>query len=83
MALRIRLARAGAKKRPFYHIVIADSRSPRDGKFIEIIGKYDPKKEGENFSIDLDRADHWVKNGARPSQTVGSIITKTRKKLAA
>ncbi|MFZ9964498.1 MAG: 30S ribosomal protein S16 [Terrimicrobiaceae bacterium] len=50
---------------------------------MEIIGKYDPKKEGENFSIELERADHWVNNGARPSQTVGSIITKARKKLAA
>jgi small subunit ribosomal protein S16 len=62
---------------------VADQRSPRDGKFIEIIGKYDPKVEGENFNIQLDRADYWVGCGARPSQTVGSIINKARKKLAA
>ena len=81
--LKIRLARGGTKKRPYYYIVVADSHSPRDGKFIEIIGNYDPKKEGENFAIQLDRADYWVGVGARPSQTVGNIMTKARKKLAA
>jgi small subunit ribosomal protein S16 len=62
---------------------VADQRRPRDGKINEIIGKYYPKKQGENNSIELERAEHWEKNGARPSETVGSIITKARKKLAA
>ena len=83
MAVAIRLRREGAKNHPYYSIVVADQRSPRDGKFIEIIGKYDPKKEGENFTLELERAEHWVKCGARPSQTVASMITKSRKKLAA
>lgn len=83
MAVAIRLRREGAKNSPYYKIVVADQRRARDGKFIEIIGTYDPKLEGENFSIQLDRADYWVGVGARPSQTVGSIITKARKKLAA
>ena len=79
----IRLRREGTTNSPYYKVVVADQRSPRDGKFIEIIGNYDPKKEGENFSIKLDRADYWVGVGARPSQTVGSIITKARKKTEA
>jgi len=83
MAVAIRLRREGGRNHPYYSIVVADQRSPRDGKFIEIIGKYDPKQAGENFSIQLDRADHWVQCGARPSQTVESIITKARKKIAA
>lgn len=83
MAVAIRLRRAGAKNHPYYSIVVADQRSPRDGKFIEIIGKYDPKQEGENFTVKLDRAEHWLSCGARASQTVGSIINKARKKLAA
>ncbi|CAN5541235.1 30S ribosomal protein S16 [soil metagenome] len=80
MAVAIRLRREGAKNNPYYKIIVADQRSPRDGKFIEIIGTYDPKKKDENFSIQLDRADYWVSVGARPSQTVGNIMTKARKK---
>ncbi len=83
MAVAIRLRREGAKNSPYYKIVVADQRRARDGKFIEIIGTYDPRKEGENFAIQLDRADYWVGVGARPSQTVGSIMTKARKKIAA
>ena len=83
MAVAIRLRREGAKNSPYYKIVVADQRRARDGKFIEIIGTYDPRKEGENFSIQLDRADYWVGVGARPSQTVGSIMTKARTKIAA
>jgi len=82
MAVAIRLKREGARNTPYYKIVVADQRNKRDGKFIEIIGTYDPKKEGENYSIKLDRADYWVGVGARPSQTVGSIITKARKTAA-
>ncbi len=83
MAVAIRLRREGNRNNPYYKIVVADQRRARDGKFIEIIGNYDPKKEGENFAIQLDRADYWVGVGARPSQTVGNIMTKARKKLAA
>ena len=64
---------------PYYKIVVADQRSPRDGKFIEIIGNYDPKKAGANSNIDLTRADYWVGQGARPSDTVRSIIKKAKK----
>lgn len=83
MAVAIRLKREGAKNHPYYKIVVADQRKPRDGKFIEIIGTYDPKQKDENFTLKLDRAEYWVGVGARPSQTVGSIITKARKKAAA
>jgi len=79
MAVAIRLKREGARNHPYYKIVVTDQRSPRDGKFIEIIGTYDPKKDGENFTLSLDRAEYWVGVGARPSQTVGSLINKARK----
>jgi small subunit ribosomal protein S16 len=82
MAVAIRLKREGAKNRPYYKIVVADKRSPRDGRFIEIIGTYDPVQEGENYTLQLDRAEYWVGVGAQPSQTVGSIINKARKKSA-
>jgi small subunit ribosomal protein S16 len=80
MAVSIRLRREGAKNRPYYRVVVADKRAPRDGKFIEVIGNYDPRKSGENYEINLDRAEYWVKNGAQPSETVASIIKKARKK---
>jgi len=83
MAVAIRLRREGARNSPYYKIVVADQRKPRDGKFIEIIGTYDPRKKGDNFTLQLERADYWVSVGARPSQTVGSIITKARKKATA
>lgn len=73
MALKIRLARAGAKKRPFYRIVVADSRSPRDGRFIEKVGTYDPllpKEGGERVKMDKERVEHWVGLGAKPSDRV-------------
>ncbi len=79
MAVAIRLRREGAKKRPFYRITVADQRMPRDGRFIELIGTYDPKQKGDNFKIDLSRVDYWISNGARPSETVNSIIKKARK----
>ncbi len=83
MAVAIRLRREGARNHPFYRITVADQRSPRDGKFIELIGHYDPKKAGENFVINLARAEYWVSVGARPSQTVKSFITKARNKAVA
>ncbi len=83
MAVSIRLRREGSLNNPYYKVVVADQRSPRDGKFIEIIGNYDPKKVGDNANIDLSRADYWIGNGARPSDTVRSIIKKARKKETA
>lgn len=82
MAVSIRLRREGNLNRPYYKVVVADQRSPRDGKFIELVGNYDPKKPGDNAHIDLSRIDYWIKNGARPSDTVRSLIKKERKKEA-
>src|SRR6185295_1556064 len=79
MAVSIRLRREGAKNRPYYKVVVADSRSPRDGKFIEIIGTYDPKKPDHNSTLQLDRIDHWISKGAQPSDTVRSLIKKNKK----
>lgn len=79
MAVSIRLRREGTTNRPYYKIVVADSRSPRDGKFLEIIGNYDPKQDGVNANLDLSRVDYWVSKGAQPSETVASIIRKARK----
>jgi len=66
----------GAKKNPYYRIVIADSKSPRDGRFIEEIGTYDPVKTPSEIVIDLERADYWIKNGAQPTDTVRALIKK-------
>jgi small subunit ribosomal protein S16 len=82
MAVSIRLRREGAKNRPYYKVVVADSRSPRDGKFIEIIGHYDPKKPGDNSALKVDRAEHWIARGAQPSDTVRSLIKKNKKASA-
>jgi len=82
MAVAIRLRREGNRNSPYYKVVVADKRSPRDGKFIEIIGNYDPKKTGTNYKIDVERVDHWVKNGAQMSDTVRSIVKKARAKAA-
>ena len=80
MAVSIRLRREGNLNKPYYKVVVADQRSPRDGKFIEIVGNYDPKLPGENANVDISRIDYWIKNGAQPSDTVRSIIKKARKK---
>ena len=77
MAVKIRLKRMGAKKRPFYRIVVADSRSPRDGRFIEEIGTYNPIVEPAEIKIDKDSAIKWVNNGAEPTDTVRSLFKKT------
>jgi len=83
MAVRIRLKRVGAKNAPAYRVVVADGRSPRDGKFIEEIGSYNPLKETDNFKIDLERAKYWVSKGAQPSETVASFIKRADKAAAA
>lgn len=76
MAVKLRLRRMGAKKRPFYRIVAADSRSPRDGKFIDIIGTYDPLTEPATINIDEEKALKWLNNGAKPSDTVRNLFSK-------
>jgi small subunit ribosomal protein S16 len=83
MAVSIRLRREGTTNRPYYKIVVADSHSPRDGKFIEIIGNYDPKKPGHNSTLNLDRAEYWIARGAQPSDTVRSLLRKNRANAAA
>jgi len=74
MAVKIRLRRMGAKKAPFYRIIVADSRSPRDGKCIEEIGYFDPMKEPAVVKIDADKAAQWIKNGAQPTDTVKALL---------
>jgi small subunit ribosomal protein S16 len=83
MAVRIRLKRIGAKNSPVFRIVVADNRSPRDGKFLEEIGTYQPLKKDDNFNVNLERAEYWINNGAQPSDTVASFIKKARKTAAA
>jgi small subunit ribosomal protein S16 len=77
MAVRIRLKRLGAKKRPYYRVVVADQRSPRDGRFIENIGKYHPLEDPSLIDIDEERALHWLRVGAQPSDTVKVLLTKS------
>ncbi len=76
MAVVIRMTRRGSKKRPFYRIVAADSRAPRDGRFLEILGTYNPLLEENNCQIDLEKANAWIKKGARPSDTVATLLKK-------
>lgn len=83
MAVRIRMKRIGAKNNPVFRIVVADSRSPRDGKFIEELGTYHPLKKGTNFTLDVERAKHWLGKGALPSDTVASFIKKASRAAAA
>ena len=74
--VKIRLRRMGAKKAPFYRIVVADSRYPRDGRFIEEIGTYDPKANPAELKVDVERAQAWIKTGAQPTETVKSLLKK-------
>ena len=76
MAVKIRLTRMGAKKNPFYRIVVADFRSPRDGRFIEILGNYDSTKEPAVINVDEDKAIDWMSKGAQPTDTVRSLFSK-------
>lgn len=77
MAVKIRLTRMGDKKSPFYRVVVADSRSPRDGKFIEILGTYNPLTNPAEIKIDNDKVSKWIKNGATPTQTAKAILVKS------
>jgi small subunit ribosomal protein S16 len=81
--VRIRLKRIGAKNKPAFRIVVADNRSPRDGRFIEELGTYLPQKKSDKFTLDLERAKYWVSQGAQPSETVASFIKKAGKAAAA
>lgn len=74
MSVKIRLARAGAKKAPFYRIVVADSRSPRDGRFIEILGRYNPRTQPSTVVLDVDKAKAWIAKGAETSETVAKLL---------
>ena len=74
--VKIRLRRMGAKKAPYYRVVVADSHSPRDGRFIEELGTYNPMAEGEKIKVDLERVKYWISNGAQPTDTVRGLIKK-------
>ena len=76
--VKIRLQRAGAKKAPFYHIVVADSRSPRDGRIVEKIGTYDPMTTPATIKLDKEKVAAWIKNGAKPTDTVKALIEKAQ-----
>ena len=74
--VKIRLRRMGAKKAPYYRIIVADYRSPRDGRFIEELGVYDPMADGEKIKVDMERAKYWIANGAQPTDTVRGLLKK-------
>ena len=74
--VKIRLRRMGAKKAPYYRIVVADSRAPRDGRFIEEVGTYNPAVESEKLKVNMDRVQYWIANGAQPTDTVRGLIKK-------
>ena len=78
MAVKIRLARHGAKKRPYYRIVVADSRSPRDGRFIEEVGRYNPCTHPHPIQFDMEKVDRWIANGAQPTDRVAKLLTIAR-----
>ena len=78
MAVKNRLARHGAKKRPYYRIVVADSRCPRDGKFIEEVGRYNPLVDPAMIKLDMEAVDKWLANGAQPTDTVAALIKTAR-----
>jgi small subunit ribosomal protein S16 len=78
MAVVLRLARAGAKKKPYFHVVATDSRNPRDGKFIEAIGAYDPNFDPPKFEMNKERLEHWLNVGAKPSETVEGLLKRSK-----
>ncbi|MBQ8509027.1 MAG: 30S ribosomal protein S16 [Clostridia bacterium] len=77
MAVKLRLTRIGAKKNPYYRVVVADSRYPRDGRFIEVIGTYNPMTDPAEVNIDNEKAQKWIKNGAQPTDTVKALLKKS------
>jgi small subunit ribosomal protein S16 len=76
MAVKVRMTRAGSRNSPFYRIVVADERSPRDGSFLEQVGTYDPRPEKEQVTLKMERIRHWISKGARPTQTVSELIRR-------
>jgi small subunit ribosomal protein S16 len=74
MAVRMRLTRVGSKKNPIYRVVVADQRSPRDGRFIEIVGRYNPQTDPSTIALDEDRVRHWLERGAQPTDTVRKLL---------
>jgi small subunit ribosomal protein S16 len=78
MAIKIRLARHGAKKAPYYRIVVADARAPRDGRFIEEVGRYNPCASPTMVKFDMEKVDQWIKNGAQPTDTVARLLESAR-----
>ena len=78
MAVKIRLARHGAKKKPFYRVVVADAHSPRDGRVIEQVGRYNPNTNPSTIELDLEKVDQWISNGAQPTDTVARLIKTAR-----
>ena len=83
MSVKIRLSRHGAKKRPYYRIVVADARDPRDGRFIEQVGTYDPRTPEAALRLDQAKVDGWIKQGAQPTQTVRNLMKRAAKEAAA
>lgn len=79
MAVKIRLARHGAKKKPVYRVVVADSRSPRDGRYIEQVGRYNPNTDPSEISLNMEKVEAWMKNGAQPTDTVKRLIETAKK----
>lgn len=79
MAVKVRLARAGGKNRPFYRVVVSDERSPRDGNFIELVGTYDPTTEPAAVNLKRERIDYWVSKGAKTTQIVSELLRKSAK----
>ena len=77
MAVKMRLTRIGAKKAPFYRVIVADSRSPRDGRFIDEVGTYNPRTTPSEIKIDAEKAKTWLKNGAQPTETVKALLKKS------
>ncbi len=83
MPVVLRLSRAGTHKAPFYHVVATDSRRPRDGKYLEDVGLYDPTQQPERIELKAERVEHWLKVGARPSQTVAMVLKRAKRAAAA
>jgi small subunit ribosomal protein S16 len=79
MSAKIRLSRHGAKKKPFYRIVVSDERSPRDGRYIEQLGTYDPRTGGESLKVNYEKVESWIKRGAKPTKTVSELIARQKK----
>ncbi len=79
MAVVLRLSRAGTHKAPFYHVVATDSRKPRDGRYLEDVGVFDPTRKPERIELKAERVEYWLKAGARPSQTVAMVLKRARK----